>query len=54
MFGPFLFYLKAVLMTKDLSDVLFPEFKKELGESEYAKSQTKLQKKSVNRNRMAM
>ena len=44
MFGPFWFYLTALSMTKDLLDVLFPEFKNKLPVSEYAKSQTKKEK----------
>ena len=43
-FGAFWFYFKALLMTKDLLDVLLPEFKNELSDSEYAKSQTRKQK----------
>ena len=35
-FGAFWFYFKALLMTKDLLDVLLPEFKNKLPETEYA------------------
>ena len=53
-FGAFWFYFRALLMTKDLLDVLLPEFKNELPDSEYAKSQTKKEKDNCSKNRMVM
>ena len=53
-FGVFWFYFKALLMTKDLLDVLLPEFKNELPDSEYAKSQTKKEKDNCSKNIMVM
>jgi hypothetical protein len=54
MFKPFWFYFTALLMTKDLSDVLFSEFKKKLPVSEYAESQTKNEKRGYSKNRMVV
>ena len=46
-FGVFWFYFRALLMTKDLLDVLLPEFKDELPETEHAKGQTKKKRKKT-------
>ena len=54
MFKPFWFYLTALLLTKDLLDVLFPGFKNEVPVSEYAKGQTKKDTENYGRNRMVM
>ena len=53
-FGAFWYYVKTLLMTKDLLDVLFPEFKNKLPDSEYAESQTKKEKDNCSKNRMVM
>ena len=53
-FGAFWFYFKALLMTKDLLDVLLPEFKKELPDTEYTKGQTKKLKDNCSKNRQVM
>ena len=53
-FGAFWFYFKALLMTKDLLDVLLPEFKNELPDSECAKNQTKKEKDNCSKNRLVM
>ena len=50
MFGAFWFYFKALLMTKDLLDVLIPEFKNILPDSEYVKSQAKKEKDNCSKN----
>ena len=41
MFGAFQFYFKTLLMTKELLNVLFIEFKNKLPSSEYADGQSK-------------
>ena len=43
-FRAFWFYFRALLMTKDLLDVLLPDFKNELLETEHAEGQTKKMK----------
>ena len=54
MSGPFWFYLTALLMTKDLLDVLFLEFKNEVPVSEHAKGLTKKDKEGCSKNIMIM
>ena len=44
----------ALLMTKNLLDVLFPEFKNELPEYEYAKGQTKKEERGCSKNIMVI
>jgi len=51
-FGLFLIYLKALLMTKDLLDILFPELKNELPVSE--KGQSKKEKENCSKSKMVM
>ena len=41
-------------MTKDLLDVLLPEFKDELPETEHAEGQTKKEKENCSKNRQVM
>jgi hypothetical protein len=53
-FGAFWFYFRALLMTKDLLDVLLPEFKDKLPETEHAESQTKKEKDNCSKNRQVM
>ena len=53
-FRAFWFYFRALLMTKDLLDVLFLEFKNKLPESEYADGQMKKEKDNCGKNRMLM
>ena len=48
-FGLFLIYLKALLMTKDLLDILFPELKNELPVSE--KGQSKKEKANCSKSK---
>ena len=54
MFGVFWFYLKALLMTKDLLEVLFPEFKTKLPSSEYTRGKSEKEKENCNKNRMVV
>ena len=53
-FGPWITYFKALLMVKNLSDVVLPEFESELPATETAESLTTKQKKAVKRNKIAM
>ena len=53
-FGAFWFYFRALLMTKDLLDVLLPDFKYELPETEHAEGQTKKTKDNCSKNRQVM
>ena len=53
-FGPFWIYLTALVMTKDLLDVLLLELKNKLPVSEYVKSQTKKEKENCSRNIIVM
>ena len=53
-FGPFWCYLAALLMTMNLTDVLFPDFKNKLPVSEYAESQSEKEKEGCSKNIMVM
>ena len=53
-FGPFWFHLTVLLMTKDLLNVLMPEFKNSLPESENAERQSASHKQNVGKKRMVM
>ena len=53
-FGGFWIYFKALLMTKNLLDLLLPEFKNKLPDSEYAGSKTKKERGNCSKNIMVM
>ena len=53
-FGPWITYIKALLIVKNLFDVVLPEFESELPATETAESLTTKQKKAVKRNKIAM
>ena len=53
-FGAFWFYFRALLMTKDLLDVLLPDFKNKLPENEHAEGQTKKLKDNFSKNRQVL
>ena len=53
-FGAFWFYFRALLIAKDLLDVLLPDFKDKLPETEHAKGQTKKEKENCSKNRQVV